>query len=113
MNSFSLHNFFFPSDSRKYSEGGKRSIFLVNTVCLAKQQAAFIAEVLPYNVAVLCGENNVDNFELENWLAVLEKNEILVATVQVILDAINHRYIKMDQINVIVFDECHHGREKL
>jgi endoribonuclease Dicer len=95
----------------KYSEGGKKSIFLVNTVCLAKQQAKFIQEILPYEVGVLCGENNVDNFVLENWLEILEKYQILVATVQVILDAINHKFLNIDQINVIVFDECHHGRE--
>lgn len=30
-------------------------------------------------------------------------------TPQVLLDAFNRRYIDIDQINVIVFDECHHA----
>lgn len=100
-------------DYRKYSDGGKRSVFLVNTVCLAKQQAESIANMLPYKVAVLCGEQNVDYWKLPEWENVLEENEILVATAQVVLDALKHAYIKMKQINVIVFDECHHGRENI
>lgn len=96
----------------KYSEGGKRSIFLVNTVCLAKQQAVCIENILPFKVAVLCGEQSVDYWQLAEWLSVLEEKEILVATAQVILDAVKHRYINVNQINVIIFDECHHGRKK-
>lgn len=65
--------------------------------------------MLPYSVSVLCGEQNVDYWEPEDWYEVLEKNEILVATAQVILDAIKRRYLHVGQINVIVFDECHHG----
>jgi endoribonuclease Dicer len=66
--------------------------------------------MLPYEVAVLSGEQSVDFWDLAKWLNVLDKNEILVATAQVILDAITRRYLKPEQINVIVFDECHHGK---
>lgn len=96
---------------RKYSEGGKRSIFLVNTVCLAKQQAESIRSMLSFEVTVLCGENNVDNWVLSDWLKVVEENQILVATAQVILDAVKRSFLKLEQINVMVFDECHHGRK--
>lgn len=88
-------------------------MFLVNTVCLAKQQAECIANILPYKVAVLCGEQNVDYWKLEEWNNVLDNSEIIVATAQVVLDAITHSYFNLEQINVIVFDECHHGRKSL
>jgi endoribonuclease Dicer len=88
-----------------------RSVFLVNTVCLAKQQAESIANMLPFKVSVLCGEVGVDLWDLADWNKVLDENEILVATAQVVLDAIKRSYFKLEQINVIVFDECHHGRK--
>lgn len=81
----------------------------MNTVCLAKQQAESIQSLLPYSVSVLCGEQNVDYWSLPDWEKVLEENEILVGTAQVFLDALKRQYIKKDQINVIVFDECHHA----
>lgn len=67
--------------------------------------------MVPYKVSVLCGEQNVDFWKEPEWNSVLEEHEILVATAQVILDAIKRAYIKLHQINVIVFDECHHGRK--
>jgi endoribonuclease Dicer len=66
--------------------------------------------MLPYNVAVLCGEKNVDYWDEKQWLKELEDHEILVATAQVILDALNRKFLLLEQINVIVFDECHHGK---
>lgn len=95
--------------NRSYSDGGRRSVFLVNTVCLAKQQAESIESMLPYSVAVLSGEQSVDFWDETKWLKVLDENHILVATAQVVLDAINRRYLRLEQINVVVFDECHHG----
>lgn len=96
---------------RKYSEGGKRSIFLVNTVCLAKQQSECIQSQLPLNVELLIGEKNVDHWSLNDWARVLDENEVLVATADVISDAIDHAFIDLEQVNLMIFDECHHGRK--
>lgn len=86
-------------------------MFLVNTVCLAKQQAESIADLVPFKVRLLCGEQNVDLWKEKEWIEVLEDNQILVSTAQVILDAIKSSFINLEQINVLVFDECHHGRK--
>ncbi|CRK99124.1 CLUMA_CG012128, isoform A [Clunio marinus] len=96
---------------KTYSDGGKRSVFLVNTNCLAKQQAEKISNELSFNVALLTGEQNVDYWDHLQWKKTLDENEILVSTAQVILDAIKQSFIKKEQINVIIFDECHHGRK--
>ena len=67
--------------------------------------------MVPFKVRLLCGEQNVDFWKVPEWNNVLEDNQILVSTAQVILDAIKRSFIRTDQINVIVFDECHHGRK--
>ncbi|XP_070496244.1 endoribonuclease Dcr-2 isoform X2 [Chironomus tepperi] len=101
------------SDSLKqtYSDGGKRSFFLVNTVALAKQQTERIKDLMPFNVAVLTGENNVDDYCADEWLDILNKHEILVMTAQCFYDAVARTFIDLKSISVIIFDECHHGRK--
>lgn len=36
---------------------------------------------------------------------------MIVATCQIILDVIRHGYLKLANLNVMVFDECHHGQK--
>lgn len=95
--------------NRKYSEGGKVSIFLTNTVCLAKQQAESLENMLPFKVALVCGESDVDNWNKEDWTLLLDNNQVIVATAQCIVDAVKRSFLLLDQVNVLVFDECHRG----
>ncbi|CAO1407677.1 unnamed protein product [Diamesa hyperborea] len=97
---------------KKLSDGGKRSLFLVNTTQLADQHANSIRSYLHYKVAVWTSEiGNRKGWNKEKSLDEFEKHHIILATSQLILDAIKHSYISLSQINVIVFDECHHGRK--
>lgn len=47
----------------------------------------------------------------ETWgkLFRMDKYDVIVCTADVILDALVHAFIKMDEINLIVFDEAHHA----
>lgn len=94
-----------------YSEGAKRSFFLVNTVALAKQQSERIKDLMPFNIEVLTGENKVDDYDAQKWLEILNKNEILVMTAQCFADAVTRTFIDLRSVSVIIFDECHHGRK--
>ncbi|KAL7037571.1 hypothetical protein ACKWTF_009277 [Chironomus riparius] len=101
------------SDSLKgtYSDGAKRSFFLTTTVALAKQQAERIKDLMPFSIAILTGENNVDDYNGQEWLDILNKNEILVMTAQCFYDAVARTFIDLKSLSVIIFDECHHGRK--
>jgi endoribonuclease Dicer len=35
---------------------------------------------------------------------------LIVATCQIIVDVIQHGFLSIEDLNVLVFDECHHGR---
>ncbi len=96
---------------RPIREGGKRTIFLCNTNALVLQQAAVLKSSLPYEVGVFTGDQNVDNWSHQDWLEKLKIYQILVATPQVILDAVNLNFMTIKNFNVLVFDECHHGRK--
>lgn len=98
--------------NRKYSEGGKRTIFLVNQVCLAKQQCETIQNQITFNVELLIGEKGVDFWRKSDWDKLLDESEVLVSTADVINTALDHSYIDINKINLIIFDECHHGRKE-
>ncbi|XP_055622059.1 endoribonuclease Dicer [Toxorhynchites rutilus septentrionalis] len=91
------------------TEGGKRSFFIVNTVALAKQQAEFIGRNVPYATSIYTSDRNVDTWKQDQWLAEFAKYQIIVCTCQILLDVMKHGYLSLKHINLIVFDECHHG----
>ncbi|XP_031635095.1 endoribonuclease dcr-1-like [Contarinia nasturtii] len=93
------------------SEGGKRSVFLTNTVALAHQQKEEISKRIPFNVQVYTGDMNVDAWTGERWLNEFEQNHVLIATVQIVLDIVRHGHLKISDFNLIVFDECHNAHK--
>lgn len=62
--------------TRPILEGGKRSIFLTNTVALAHQQAEVIAKSTPLRVAVYSGDMNVDAWNKEKWFNEFDENQV-------------------------------------
>ncbi|KAK7865819.1 hypothetical protein R5R35_001277 [Gryllus longicercus] len=93
----------------KFSNGGKRTFFLVNTVALAEQQKNFIKRHACVSVGHYTGDMNVDYWAEEKWREELDKNQVLVMTAQILLDILNHNYLQLSSINLLVFDECHHA----
>lgn len=66
------------SSIRPISEGGKRSVFLTNTVALAHQQAEVISKSTPLKVAVYTGDMNVDAWGKEMWANEFEQNQVIL-----------------------------------
>lgn len=97
---------------RPLREGGKRTVFLVNTVVLANQQKKCIEETTALKVTVYTGEMNVDCWRRDRWLDEFDESQVLVATCQIILDVIRHGFISFGHLNLIIFDECHHGTKE-
>ncbi|KAI4478811.1 hypothetical protein M0804_011557 [Polistes exclamans] len=92
---------------KPYSEGGKRTIFAVNTVPLVVQQSEYIARHTGLSCKGYCGDMNVDYWSKEIWLKELEEHQVLVMTSQILVDIITHGYLSLNRINLIIFDECH------
>lgn len=90
--------------------GGKRSLFLVNTVHLGKQVAEEIKNLLGLEVACWNSETHKKTWSKERYHDEFDKCQVVVATAQLFLDAVKHSFISIAQLNVIIFDECHHGR---
>lgn len=94
---------------KAFTEGGKRSFFLVNTVALAEQQKVYIKRHTSLTVGHYTGDTGVDYWKEDKWREELDKHQVLVMTAQILLDILMHRYLTLNDINLIVFDECHHA----
>ncbi|XP_055596421.1 endoribonuclease dcr-1 [Uranotaenia lowii] len=94
---------------RPLTEGGKRTFFVVNTVALAKQQRDFIDKNVPYDTTVYTSDRNIDAWKGNKWLEEFAKYQIIICTVQILLDILKHGYLSLKHINLLIFDECHHG----
>uniref|UniRef100_A0A5S6QL02 Helicase ATP-binding domain-containing protein n=1 Tax=Trichuris muris TaxID=70415 RepID=A0A5S6QL02_TRIMR len=90
-------------------QGGKRSVFVVNTVVLVRQQAAYIRKHSDLKVAELCGNSKADFYSAADWDSLMNDYEVLVVVAQLFADGLNHAFVSMQQFNVVVFDECHHA----
>ncbi|EFN79336.1 Endoribonuclease dcr-1 [Harpegnathos saltator] len=90
-----------------YSKNGKRSIFIVNTVALVRQQTDYIRRHTCLTCKGYSGDMKVDCWKEDQWILELDANQVLVMTAQIFVDTITHGYIKLDRINLIMFDECH------
>ncbi|KAI9553581.1 hypothetical protein GHT06_021502 [Daphnia sinensis] len=87
--------------------GGKRTVFLVPTIVLAIQQAAYLRRHTYLTVKEYYGSMGVDFWGKERWKTEFEENHVLVMTAQIFVDILNHAFFPVHQLNLLVFDECH------
>lgn len=88
------------------------SFFLVDKVALVFQQHAVLACNLDYPVEKFCGDM-VDDVSLgkDFWQKIFDENMAIVCTAEILYQCLTHSYIRMDQINLLVFDEAHHTKK--
>lgn len=108
-----------PSSSSSASSQRKVSFFLVNLVPLVHQQSSVIAGNSTLSVGKLYGELkdslrsksqlSVDNWREPQWSALLASHQVVVSTAQCFLDALIHGFVKMSNLNLLIFDEVHHA----
>ncbi|KAJ7963397.1 Dicer [Quillaja saponaria] len=88
------------------------AIFLVPKVPLVYQQAEVIRERTGYQVGHYCGEMGQDFWDARRWQREFETKQVLVMTAQILLNILRHSIIKMEAINLLILDECHHAVKK-
>ncbi|KAL3355588.1 hypothetical protein AABB24_016655 [Solanum stoloniferum] len=88
------------------------AVFLVPKVPLVYQQAEVIREQTGYQVGHYCGEMGQDFWDARRWQREFETKQVLVMTAQILLNILRHSIIKMEAINLLIMDECHHAVKK-
>lgn len=87
------------------------AFFLVDKVALVFQHYAVIDCNLDYPAERFCGEMVANMWNQEAWNNVFAKNEIIICTAEILYKCLHHSYIRMDQINLLIFDEAHHTKK--
>jgi endoribonuclease Dicer len=86
-------------------------VFLVNSVHLVIQQGQVLADNLANPPAILHGSINYDLWKRETWNGILESNQVVVCTAEVLRQALTHNFISVGAISLLIFDECHHTKK--
>src|SRR5215469_10331880 len=89
----------------------RRFLSQVANVTLVFQQAAVLDCNLDARIGRYCGEMGVDLWNKSQWDEVFLKDNVIVATADTIFNCLTHAFLKMNQINLLVFDECHHAKK--
>ncbi|XP_026440926.1 endoribonuclease Dicer homolog 3a-like [Papaver somniferum] len=88
-------------------EDGKLMIFLAPTVHLVTQQAEVLRINTDFKVEEYYGAKGVDVWTAEHWENERKKNDVMVMTPQILLDAMRKAFLSLDNVRLLVFDECH------
>ncbi|KAM0336378.1 hypothetical protein ACHAPQ_004233 [Fusarium lateritium] len=82
--------------------------FLGKTVSLCEQQYNVINRQMPsVPMRLLTGQLNIDAWSPKVWPLILEGTRIVVSTFDILRDALDHAFVKMNMLALIVFDEVH------
>ncbi|XP_046985158.1 endoribonuclease Dcr-1-like [Schistocerca americana] len=87
---------------RPIKNGGKRSVYLVDSVALVGHQATYINNLTDLTVGEYSEFSSVTDWEKE-----LMEKQVLVMTSDVCNDVISNGILRIEDINVLVLDECH------
>lgn len=82
---------------------------MCNTVELARQQWVATRKLSNLLCGFYIGDRDVDNWDRYKWSSEIEKNQVLIGTTQIFVDLIAHRFLKLTDLSLVIFDECHHG----
>ncbi|EXJ54825.1 hypothetical protein A1O7_10166 [Cladophialophora yegresii CBS 114405] len=84
--------------------------FTAPSVVLAYQQYRFLSQQLPaYKFRLITGMDNAEYWtSLDIWQKVLHHVHVVVCTPAILQQALNHGFVAMKSMSLLVFDEAHH-----
>ncbi|KAF4976160.1 hypothetical protein FZEAL_7138 [Fusarium zealandicum] len=82
--------------------------FLAKTVSLCEQQFNVVQRQMPsVSMKLLTGHLNIDAWSPKVWPEVLAGTRVIVSTFDILRDALDHAFVKMEMLALVVFDEVH------
>lgn len=83
----------------------------VDSVTLVFQQAAVLRNNINQNVGHFYGNMGVDLWDKQTWDNHFEKNMVVVCTAEILNQCLLNGFVKIGQINLMIFDEAHHTKK--
>ncbi|KAF2838659.1 hypothetical protein M501DRAFT_1031732 [Patellaria atrata CBS 101060] len=98
-------------ENRAAGKAPRIAFFLVDSVTLVFQQFNVLETNLDHKVDRFCGAMKTDLWSKQVWDKHFATNMVLVCTAEVLAQCLMHSFIKMEQINLLIFDEAHHAKK--
>lgn len=98
-------------EDRAVGKQKKVAFFLVEKVALCFQQYAVLNCNLEHSIAKFYGNMKGNMKTQAFWDSQLNEHMVFVCTAQILLDCLENGFIKMAQINLLIFDEAHHTKK--
>lgn len=83
----------------------------VNSVTLVFQQSAVLRNNIDQTVTPLIGSMGLNLWGKEIWEKTLSESMIVVCTADILDQCLLNSYIRMENINLLIFDEAHHTKK--
>ena len=89
------------------------AFFLTDSVALVYQQSSVLKVNLRDGNTIVtetCGSMNTDLWNKDVWIKQVSKFDVIVCTAEVLNQALQKGFVRIEQINLLVFDEAHHAK---
>ncbi|XP_063802608.1 endoribonuclease Dicer [Pseudophryne corroboree] len=90
-----------------FTEGAKRTVFLVNSAKQVAQQVSAVRTHSDLTVGEYSSLEVVESWTKEKWNQELLEHQILVMTCHIFANLLKSEILSLSKINLLVFDECH------
>lgn len=97
-------------EDRSTGKPPRYAFFLVNNTTLVFQQANVLNCNLDHKILRVCGADGADNWSKSTWEKHFKDTMVIVCTAEILVQCLLHGFIRMDQINLLIFDEAHHAK---
>jgi endoribonuclease Dicer len=97
-------------EDRNAGKQERFAFFLVNNTTLVFQQFIVLDCNLAHKILRVCGADGADNWSKSQWEQHLQDTMVIVCTPEILVDCLNHGFLQIAQINILIFDEAHHAK---
>ncbi|KAI3318603.1 hypothetical protein HD806DRAFT_549027 [Xylariaceae sp. AK1471] len=97
-------------DDRKAKQENRLAFFLVDKVALVHQQYNVLQANLDFPMDSFTGDSGGFIYTQEYWNQLRETKTVIVCTAEILHQCLRHSFIRMEQINLLIFDEAHHAK---
>jgi endoribonuclease Dicer len=87
------------------------AFFLVDSVHLMFQQYGVVDSHIQQPASPFCGDMGCDLWDMAEWRRHFSENMVIVCTAQILMNCLTHSFIKMEEINLLIFDEAHRAKK--
>ncbi|KAI2472966.1 hypothetical protein F4781DRAFT_443323 [Annulohypoxylon bovei var. microspora] len=98
-------------EDRSVGKPPRISFFLVDKVALVHQQYEVLKANLDHPVQRFHGNLGGYTVTRDFWQQKTGDSMVIVCTAEILLSCLHHSFVKMENINLLIFDEAHHTKK--